>query len=230
MRNRLRTHHAGGLRGARHAYPGRGEHWPHGGRDGGLWRTPDAVVSRIKIVDGWDAILAAHEARRGVVFLSPHMATFEVVLFLHRPANAADCDVPPTAWRAEPMMRAGRDRMQIKSEPAEMSGIRAMLKALRRGDAIGLLPDQVPDPAKGGEGVWALPFGRPGLHHDAGAKAAKTTGALVVMTGCRSACATLRAIGWSSPLAPFSDDAVAAATELNAAVEAAIALAPEQFL
>ena len=54
-------------------------------------------------------------------------------------------------------MRAGRDRMQIKSEPAEMSGIRAMLKALRRGDAIGLLPDQVPDPGKGGEGVWA-PF------------------------------------------------------------------------
>ena len=61
-------------------------------------------------------------------------------------------------------------------------------------------------------------------------KLAKTTGALVVMTSC----VRLRdAAGYRlvfTPLAPFSDDAVAAATELNAAVEAAIALAPEQFL
>jgi len=198
----------------------------------GLWRTPDAVVlSRIKIVDGWDAILAAHEARRGVVFLSPHMATFEVAsLYIGSQMPLTVMFRPPRVAWAEPMMRAGRDRMQIKSEPAEMSGIRAMLKALRRGDAIGLLPDQVPDPAKGGEGVWAPFFGRPAYTMTLAQKLAKTTGALVVMTGC----VRLRdAAGYRlvfTPLAPFSDDAVAAATELNAAVEAAIALAPEQFL
>ena len=198
----------------------------------GLWRTPDAVVlARLKVVDGWDAVLAAHEAKRGVIFLTPHMATFEIAsLFIGSQMPLTVMFRPPRVAWAEPMMRAGRDRMQIKSEPAEMSGIRAMLKALRRGDAIGLLPDQVPDPGKGGEGVWAPFFGRPAYTMTLVQKLAKTTGALVVLVGC----VRLRdAAGYRivfTPLAPFSDDVVTAAGELNAAVEAAIALAPEQFL
>lgn len=198
----------------------------------GLWRTPDALaLARVKLVDGWDAVLAAHEAKRGVIFLTPHMATFEIAsLFIGSQMPLTVMFRPPRVTWAEPMMRAGRDRMQIKSEPAEMSGIRAMLKALRRGDAIGLLPDQVPDPGKGGEGVWAPFFGRPAYTMTLVQKLAKTTGALVVMVGC----VRLRdAAGYRivfTPLAPFSDDVVTAAGELNAAVEAAIALAPEQFL
>ena len=198
----------------------------------GLWRTPDAVVlARLKVVDGWDAVLAAHEAKRGVIFLTPHMATFEIAsLFIGSQMPLTVMFRPPRVAWAGPMMRAGRDRMQIKSEPAEMSGIRAMLKALRRGDAIGLLPDQVPDPGKGGEGVWAPFFGRPAYTMTLVQKLAKTTGALVVMVGC----VRLRdAAGYRivfTPLAPFSDDVVTAAGELNAAVEAAIAIAPEQFL
>jgi len=198
----------------------------------GLWRTPDTVaLARVKVVDGWDAVLAAHEAKRGVIFLTPHLATFEIAsLFIGSQLPITVMFRPPRVAWAEPMMRAGRDRMQIKSEPAEMSGIRAMLKALRRGDTIGLLPDQVPDPGKGGEGVWAPFFGRPAYTMTLVQKLAKTTGALVVMVGC----VRLRdAAGYRlvfTPLAPFSEDVTAAAGELNAAVEAAIALAPEQFL
>jgi KDO2-lipid IV(A) lauroyltransferase len=36
--------------------------------------------------------------------------------------------------------------------PANLSGVRIMAKALKKGEAIGLLPDQVPQE---GEGVWA---------------------------------------------------------------------------
>ena len=39
----------------------------------GLWRTADDVLlSRVKIVEGWDAVLAARNAGRGVIFLTPH--------------------------------------------------------------------------------------------------------------------------------------------------------------
>lgn len=233
MRNRLRTYLAQAGYGGRitltQAAAGIGR---MAVETAGLWRTPDAVVlARLKVVDGWDAVLAAHEAKRGVIFLTPHMATFEIAsLFIGSQMPLTVMFRPPRVAWAEPMMRAGRDRMQIKSEPAEMSGIRAMLKALRRGDAIGLLPDQVPDPGKGGEGVWAPFFGRPAYTMTLVQKLAKTTGALVVMVGC----VRLRdAAGYRivfTPLAPFSDDVVTAAAELNAAVEAAIALAPEQFL
>ena len=233
MRNRLRTYLAQAGYGGRitltQAAAGIGR---MAVETAGLWRTPDAVVlARLKVVDGWDAVLAAHEAKRGVIFLTPHMATFEIAsLFIGSQMPLTVMFRPPRVAWAEPMMRAGRDRMQIKSEPAEMSGIRAMLKALRRGDAIGLLPDQVPDPGKGGEGVWAPFFGRPAYTMTLVQKLAKTTGALVVMVGC----VRLRdAAGYRivfTPLAPFSDDVVTAAGELNAAVEAAIAIAPEQFL
>lgn len=233
MRNRLRTYLAQAGYGGRitltQAAAGIGR---MAVETAGLWRTPDAVVlARLKVVDGWDAVLAAHEAKRGVIFLTPHMATFEIAsLFIGSQMPLTVMFRPPRVAWAGPMMRAGRDRMQIKSEPAEMSGIRAMLKALRRGDAIGLLPDQVPDPGKGGEGVWAPFFGRPAYTMTLVQKLAKTTGALVVMVGC----VRLRdAAGYRivfTPLAPFSDDVVTAAGELNAAVEAAIALAPEQFL
>ena len=197
-----------------------------------LWQTPDAeALARVRVVEGWDDVLAAHEAGRGVIFLTPHMATFEIAsLFIgSQLALTVMFRAPRVRW-AEPLMRAGRDRMQIKSEPAEMSGLRAMLKALRRGGAIGLLPDQVPDPGRGGEGVWAPFFGRPAFTMTLVHKLARTTGALVVMVGCVR---LPQAAGYRLsfvPLHAFADDAVAAAGQLNAAVEAAIAQAPEQFL
>src|SRR5689334_25244947 len=46
----------------------------------------------------------------------------------------------------------------MKSVPADLGGVRAMLKALRRGEAVGVLPDQVPGV---GEGEWVEFFGRP---------------------------------------------------------------------
>jgi len=198
----------------------------------GLWRTPDeAVLARVKFVEGWDTVLAARNAGRGVIFVTPHLGTFEVLsLFIgSQMPMTAMFRTPRVAW-SEPMMRAGRDRMQIRSEPAGMSGIRAMLKSLRRGETVGLLPDQVPDPGKGGDGVWADFYGRPAYTMTLAQKFAKTTGALVVMMAC------IRlpdAAGYRLVFMPklvFSEDAATSARELNAEVEALIALAPDQYL
>ncbi len=197
-----------------------------------LWRTPDAIVlERVKIVDGWDAVLAAKDQGRGIIFLTPHLGTFESLsLFVgSQMPMTVMFRVPRVAW-AEPMMRAGRDRLQIRSHPAEMSGIRAMLKALRRGEAIGLLPDQVPDPGSGGEGAWAGFFGRPAYTMTLALKLAKTTNALVVIF---VSVRLPNAQGYRlvfTPLAAFSEVSETAVRELNAAVEAAIALAPDQYL
>ena len=198
----------------------------------GLWRTPDDVLlARVKIVEGWDAVLAARNAGRGVIFLTPHLGTFEIVsLFIgsQMPITVM-FRTPRVAW-AEPMMRAGRDRMQICSEPAEMSGIRAMLKALRRGETVGLLPDQVPDAGKGGDGAWADFFGHPAYTMTLAQKFAKTTGALLVMVACVRLAAGAGYRLAFSPLMPFSEDAEASARELNAAVERAIGHAADQYL
>ena len=198
----------------------------------GLWRTPDDVLlGRVKIVEGWDAVLATRDAGRGVILLTPHLGTFEIAsLFIGAQMPLPAMFRPPRVAWAEPMMRAGRDRMQIRSEPAEMSGIRAMLKALRRGETVGMLPDQVPDAGKGGDGAWANFFGRPAYTMTLAQKFAKTTGALAVMV----ACVRLPAGGGYrivfTPLQPFSEDTEVSARELNSAVEQAIGLAADQYL
>jgi Kdo2-lipid IVA lauroyltransferase/acyltransferase len=197
-----------------------------------LWRTPDAeLLGRIKIVEGWDAVLAERDLCRGVIFLTPHLGTFEMAsIFIgsQMPLTAM-FRAPRLSWAA-PMMRAGRDRMQIRSEPADMRGIRAMLKALRRGEAIGLLPDQAPNPGNGGEGVWAALFGRPAYTMTLAQKLAKTTDALVVMVASVRLPQGAGHHLFFSPLAPFSEALDQSAQELNAAVEAAIARAPSQYL
>ena len=198
----------------------------------GLWRTPDDVLlARVKVVDGWDAVLNARDAGRGVIFLTPHLGTFEIVsLFIGSQMPLTVMFRPPRVAWAAPMMRAGRDRMQIRSQPAEMSGIRAMLKALRRGETVGLLPDQVPDAVRGGDGAWADFFGRPAYTMTLAQKFAKTTGALVVMVACIRfpAGAGYRLV--FTPLDAFAESTEASARQLNAAVEAAIALAADQYL
>jgi KDO2-lipid IV(A) lauroyltransferase len=66
----------------------------------------------------------------------------------------------------------------MKSVPADMRGVRAMLKALRRGEAIGILPDQVPGV---GEGEWTEFFGRPAYTMTLVGRLAEQTGAPVLM-------------------------------------------------
>ena len=48
-------------------------------------------------------------------------------------------------------------RLGLKLAPATLAGVRQMIRALRKGGTIGLLPDQVPPE---GMGVWAPFFGR----------------------------------------------------------------------
>ena len=100
---------------------------------------------------------------RGIVFLTPHLGCFEVtaqayaercgalgpMTVLYRPARKAV---------AARLVDAARARPGLATAPATLAGVRQMMRALRRGEAVGLLPDQVPPE---GMGVWAPFFGRP---------------------------------------------------------------------
>jgi len=55
------------------------------------------------------------------------------------------------------VMNAGRARGKGKTAPANASGVRILMKALKSGEATIILPDQVPG---FGEGIWAPFFGR----------------------------------------------------------------------
>jgi KDO2-lipid IV(A) lauroyltransferase len=56
------------------------------------------------------------------------------------------------------LMHEGRERANLRLATADLSGVREVMAALRRGEASGFLPDHVPGE---GEGEWAEFFGRP---------------------------------------------------------------------
>ena len=125
-----------------------------------LWLRPHAaVVELVREVTGWELVTRAQAAGQGIVFLTPHHGCFEIsaqygaahfpMTIMYRP--------PKLAW-LEPYMRAGRERPEVRLATADRSGVRDLLAALKRHEAIGILPDQVPGK---GEGEWAEFFGQP---------------------------------------------------------------------
>jgi KDO2-lipid IV(A) lauroyltransferase len=103
-----------------------------------------------------------------------------------------------------------------------------MIKALRQGQSVGLLPDQVPPH---GLGVWAPFFGREAYTMTLSARLAQQTGAAVLVAWGerlpwgRGYRIHVQPLGVALPA-----DALAAATVINQAMEQVIAACPQQYL
>ncbi len=171
---------------------------------------------------------------RGILFLTPHLGCFELsvqaaaerwgaqhgpITILYRPARQP--------WLAE-IMRTARNRPGISAVPTTLQGVRQMIKALRRGEAVGLLPDQVPPQ---GQGVWSPFFGREAYTMTLAARLAQQTGAAVVLARCerlpRGQGYVLHLEDLPVTLAPELDAAV---LQINQAMERVIRQCPQQYL
>ena len=125
-----------------------------------LWLRPSAeVVDKVVRVHGWELVDAAHAGGGGILFLTPHLGCFEITAQYY--AAHAPITVlyrPPRKAALQPLMEAGRARGQMRTAPADLGGVRRLVKSLRNREAVGMLPDQAPGR---GEGLWAPFFGRP---------------------------------------------------------------------
>jgi KDO2-lipid IV(A) lauroyltransferase len=203
-----------------------------------LWmRRPGEPIKPSLRWEGDDLLLAAMRAGRGVVLLTPHMGCFEVtaqaiaerfaaefgpITVLYRPARKA-------ALRA--VMDESRARPGLATAPATLGGVRQMMRALRRGEAVGLLPDQVPPD---GMGVWVPFFGKPAYTMTLAARLVQQTGATPLLIWGdrlpRGAGYTVRVSALEEPL-PADDAAQAeSAAVINRAMERLIRQCPQQYL
>lgn len=192
-----------------------------------IWRNPQKALALVE-VQNWDLVEAAISEGHGLVMLTPHLGGFEIiprVLAQHFPATIL---YRPSrqAWLNE-VVEEGRAYPNMHFVPTNLHGVRQMTRALTRGEAIGILPDQVPS---GGEGVWVPFFNRPAYTTPLPARLANRNNTPVVMfTAKRKALGQ----GWlmqATRLSPLSEDATLGATELNIAIENAVLVAPEQFI
>ncbi|WNK19447.1 lysophospholipid acyltransferase family protein [Halomonas piscis] len=196
---------------------------------GHAWMAPpERVAAGIVAVRGRDKLDSARQEGRGVIVLAPHFGNWEVLNFWlssHFPFTAMY--EPPKMAALDPVIRHGRERQGAALVPTNARGVAALLKALKRHEAIGILPDQEPG---WGSGVFA-PF----FHRDA--YTATLLSKLVARTRARVVTGVaLRVPGQGFEIhfldadqRVYSAEEVTSATGVNASVEAAIALDPAQY-
>jgi Kdo2-lipid IVA lauroyltransferase/acyltransferase len=193
-----------------------------------LWLRPQAeVVGRVARVSGWDLVEAAWAEGRGILFLTPHLGCFEVTAQYYasfRPITVL-YRRPKQAWLA-PLIEAGRGA-NMALAPADLGGVRKLLKALKHGEAAGLLPDQVPGK---GEGVWLPFFGKPAYTMTLAARLAEN-GATVLLAYAErlhyGAGYHLKLFPLSMPLEGSLE---ARAAQINREIENLVRLCPGQYL
>jgi KDO2-lipid IV(A) lauroyltransferase len=193
-----------------------------------IWLRPqEEVIARVVKVSGWELVESAWAAGRGILFLTPHMGCFEITAqyYAARKPMTVLYRRPKKDWLA-PLVEAGRGA-NLKLAPADLSGVRRLLKALKGGEAVGMLPDQVPGK---GEGAWVPFFGRPAYTMTLAARLAET-GATVLLAYAErlhyGAGYHLKLFPLSAPLA---GDLMQRTAQLNRELEALIRLCPEQYL
>ena len=144
-----------------------------------VWlRTADEVVAGVRRVEGWELVDAALAEGRGLLFLTPHLGCFEITAqYIASRTPITVLYRPPRKAVLQPLMEAGRARGQMKTAPADLSGVRKLVKTLRSHEAVGMLPDQAPGV---GEGVWAPFFGRPAWTMTLAARMAEVKGVCVL--------------------------------------------------
>ena len=192
-----------------------------------VWGRPyDEVLGAVRECIGLEHIIAAQERGCGIIFLTPHLGCFEIsALYAARRVPITVLYRPPRLGFLEGVMRGGRERGQAKLAKADVSGVRLLYKALKRGEAIGLLPDQVPSK---GEGEWADFFDRPAYTMTLAGRLAQSSNATVLIAYSeRLPCGQ----GYVIHVEPLSlDFAVPVPQQINAALERAIRACPAQYL
>lgn len=184
------------------------------------WRSAAELARRVRC-DQLDVLEAAEREGRGIVFLTPHLGGFEVTARWY--GGRAPITVlfrTPHQVSLGALLAAARAGGGVQPVPASFSGVRAMLRALRAGEAVGLLPDQVPG---AGEGRWASFFGEPAYTMTLPLKLAQASGAAVVI-----AVGTRERGGWRLRLERFEDEPTP--ERINARMETLIRAVPEQYL
>jgi len=201
-----------------------------------LWLRPDSQQLGRKLQwSGAELIEAALAKGRGLVLLTPHLGCFEICAQAYAERFAGGGQPITVLFRPakQPWLRrvvdGSRGRAGLFTAPATLGGVRQMIRALRQGHTIGLLPDQVPPE---GMGVWAPFFGKPAYTMTLAGRLLQQTGAAVLLIWGERLTGGLGYRVHVLPAPTVSDEATPelAAATINGAMEQLIRLAPGQYL
>ncbi len=192
-----------------------------------LWLWPaERVLSMVVRETGTE--LLNRDDGRGVIVLSPHLGAWELAgLFV--PTKGPSTTMYRPQKHLDGLILKGRQRNGARLVPDNVSGVKHMLRAVKSGEYVGILPDQVTREETGS--IFSPFFGVPAVTMLLVARLARRSGARVVFLfaerlpggqGFHMHCLP-------APEGIDSSDDSTAAAALNRGVEQCIAICPEQY-
>jgi len=194
-----------------------------------IWRqSVDGLARKILAVEGDRAITQALARGKGLVMLAPHLGNWELTApFVAGYGPLTALYQPPRQKPLEDFVLRGRTKAGIRMVPTSRRGLGQLLAGLKRGEIVGILPDQVPDAASGAR--VAPFFGQPAL-----------TMTLVHSLVKRTDCAVLLVVAERVPrgfrlwvIEPdpglYAADEQTSAAALNHSIEQAVRRVPAQY-
>ncbi len=194
-----------------------------------IWMRPlaDAQALVVEVVGG-EHLEAARQAGQGIVFLTPHLGCFEITAqYLASMGEITVLYRAPKSAAAQALILTGRKRASLHLAPADLSGVRALVKALKKGQMVGMLPDQAP---KTGEGVWLKFFGRYAYTMTLAARLTETGAVSLLTWGERLPGGRGYRVHFQPPSQPLTGSTVDRAQQINIEIERLIRQCPAQYL
>jgi KDO2-lipid IV(A) lauroyltransferase len=197
---------------------------------GPIWRRPvPALRGVIEAVEGEEDFQQAISKGKGVIILAPHIGAWELfAIYLGDKEPFTALYQPPDNPAMHELINTARSRTGIKVAPTNIKGVKILLQNLKKGEVIGILPDQVPR-AEGGE--FAPFFGVPALTTTLVSNLVKRTGAQVVVGSALRIARSgkFKIVFRPVPATIASADINVALGVLNKSVEECVEQAPEQY-
>jgi KDO2-lipid IV(A) lauroyltransferase len=197
---------------------------------GAVWLWPgERSLQLIREVPGRELLDQAKAKGRGVIVMAPHLGNWELAgLYL------SACGLGPTYQLYQPpddpaldaLLFRARSRMGATMVATDNKGVAQLLRALRNGEIVGILPDQVPTEAGGEHAPF---FGHPALTMTLLTRLQQKTGAVVVTAFAERIPGGFRLHFREPDAGIYAEDPQEALAGLNRTVEELVRMAPEQY-
>lgn len=198
-----------------------------------LWRS-DRVLGLVHgTVVGEEMLADAVRQKQGAILITPHLGAWEMAGLYYSSRYPLTILYRPSRLGLDDLSCQGRGRLGGRVVATNAKGMRALLIALRKGEILGILPDQDVGGEGDGEGrVFAPFFGIAAGTMTLVSRLALKTGAPVFLTWAerlprgQGFTLHLRAL----PEVTAAESLQASAAAMNRAVEVAVRTTPAQYL
>lgn len=196
---------------------------------GRIWTSDiESTLQKVSNVEGDDQIHTALKDGKGVIVLAPHLGNWEMLgNYLGKNFTITNMYSPPDNPALDKLIFDARSKSGAKLAPTNRRGVIQIVRALRKGEMTGILPDQEPDRGAGGEYVPF--FGKDALTATIVPKLLKESNAIAVGGFCLRKGNSYEIYFRPVDEGIYSEDLIEATAAMNKSVENYILECPEQY-